>query len=71
MTILIPSDVDPREDASGAERMLVEEAGRLAVRGHRVTVLTRTQGACGAERGHENDFDVVRLAVPTGRGSVL
>ncbi|MDH7569876.1 MAG: asparagine synthase (glutamine-hydrolyzing), partial [Armatimonadota bacterium] len=39
--ILMVSDVDPVNVASGAERMLSEHSRRLAARGHHVVVLTR------------------------------
>jgi asparagine synthase (glutamine-hydrolysing) len=43
LRILLVSDVDPTHVRGGAERVLNEHSQRLAARGHRVVVLTRSE----------------------------
>jgi L-malate glycosyltransferase len=58
-------DFQPR--AGGAERQTRNQAGALARRGHRVTVLTRRQARDWPRREKLDGFEVVRLGVP-GQG---
>src|SRR5205807_9770853 len=53
--------------AGGAERQTRNQAGALARRGHRVTVLTRRQARGWPRREKLDGFEVVRLGVP-GQG---
>jgi len=68
MRVLIATDVDPAVVIGGAERMLVEESGRLAMRGHTVTIVTRTDEPKLVGRCEQSGSRVVRFAVPRSRG---
>ncbi len=50
LRVLMVSDVSPARPAGGGERMLWEQAWRLAARGHRVRIVSRANPDGGVER---------------------
>jgi len=68
LSILIPTDVDPDEIASGAERVLAEETKELLRRGHQVTIISRCMDPSKAGTSDRDGLRIVRFCVPTSKG---
>jgi glycosyltransferase involved in cell wall biosynthesis/SAM-dependent methyltransferase len=69
LRVLMVSDVSPCYPAGGGERMLWEQARRLAARGHDVRVVARADAEGGAPRFHERE-DVRIRSFPVNRRSI-
>ena len=69
LRVLMVSDVSPWYPAGGGERMLWEQARRLAARGHDVRVVARADAEGGAPRFHERE-DVRIRSFPVNRRSI-
>ncbi len=69
LRVLMVSDVSPLDSTSGAERVLWEQASRLARRGHRVTIVSRSPAG---EPGGTVEREGVRIRhFPVNRRSSL
>ncbi len=64
MKLLVVSDVNPVTVLGGAERVVREEALRLAGRGHRVVLLARDPGGRTLREGSLNGVSLITFPVP-------
>ncbi len=69
MNLLVATDIDPTNVIGGSERALVGQIVELCKRGHRVTVVTRSQEGKASEETTPYGCAIRRYPMPSGTGA--